>query len=178
METIVRALCRQLAWLPLSRLSPSAKLKKAEETRPGAHDKKLRLADWQDLLGSLILEHKQPIVFVIDALNEAKDPRRLLIILAKLLISHSNLWLFCSSQPQTRVPDGLNDEDPGIGQIRMVDTSNDANEADMSAYISNYIEGCRHVSIHKESVFRKQTLRSKTKLMCINSSERLWRGAL
>lgn len=143
-ETVLRSLCRKLAWQPINTIAKCASDFYAEFSPESAES-----PDWEDFLKRLLDDCATPVILVIDAIDECSEPESLLKYLADAVQFRSNLYLLCSSRLQVLVGTHFR------GALAEIDTISGKQAPDMDFFIKTTIEQRRQSLETKENVFCK-----------------------
>ena len=141
-EIVLRSLCRKLAWQPTGTIAKCASDDYDKFSKPGAES-----PDWEDLLHRLIDGSANPVILVIDALDECSKEEELLKCLAESVRSRSNLYILCSSRPHVQVATYF---DAAPAEI---DTMSGKKEPDMGVFIKTTVEERMKSPVTRESIF-------------------------
>lgn len=104
-ETVLRSLCRRLAWLPTGILAePALRFWNEWQNRKTASDNnKPGPKDWEQLFADLLDDTPGSIIIAIDALDECSKPAGLLGTLRRTLTPRHRVRLLCSSREEINV---------------------------------------------------------------------------
>ncbi len=144
-ETIIRALCRRLAWNGDGTVAKPAK--DLFNTRRDQDASFTVISTWEPLLKDLMTSSKTTIIFAIDALDECEEYNQLLRFLGTLPRTPNGPYFLLSSRPHVRVGDYFNDS-------IQVDAANQKAEQDMKKFITDQIDSKNNVTWAK-SIFCK-----------------------
>lgn len=146
-ETIIRALCRRLAWNG-SVVSQAMRLYQSSKSNPEAQVTVKKT--WGPLFKELIASSSTTIVLVVDALDECKsfdDYMTLLEFLTKLPRGPNGPYLLVSSRPHVPVRRHFD------GSIRTFDVVQPETRNDMRSFIDNQITSKSKQVRWEKSVF-------------------------
>ena len=143
--TVIRSLCRKLAWHSTNTVARSAR-DFYEKFSPESHEPP-QLRDWEGLLKDLLDDFKTPTILVIDALDECSRPDEVLKHLSSSVQSRSNLYLVCSSRPHVPVTTYFN------STLAEIDVTSGKKEPDMNVFIATTIKERRNSPETQDSIF-------------------------
>ena len=144
-ESVVRSLCRRLAWQPTATIAKCANEFHAKFS--SEVDRPPLLEDWEALLSDLVRDSAAAVILVIDGLDECLEPERLLKNLAEAVQCRSNLYIIFSSRHHVRVSTYFR------GALSEIDTMTGRHEPDMDTFIETRIEKRRQSPETEQSIF-------------------------
>ncbi|KAI0912724.1 hypothetical protein F4823DRAFT_559659 [Ustulina deusta] len=151
-ETIIRALCRRLAWNGDGTVAKPAK--DLFNTRRNQDASFTVISTWEPLLKDLMTSSKTTIIFAIDALDECEEYNQLLRFLGTLPRTPNGPYFLLSSRPHVRVGDYFNDS-------IQVDAANQKAEQDMKKFITDQIDSKNNVTWAKSIFFEDGLFRRR-----------------
>ncbi|KAI0423865.1 hypothetical protein F5Y09DRAFT_173588 [Xylaria sp. FL1042] len=145
-ETIIRALCRRLAWRSDGSIAKHAK--DLFNTRRDEDESFTITSTWEPLLKELIASSKSTVILVIDALDECESMEqynRLLRFLGDLSRERNGPYCFISSRLHVRVGDYFD-------ALVQFDSAHEEAEHDMKKFITDQIDS-KNNSTWAKSIF-------------------------
>ncbi|KAI0965843.1 hypothetical protein F4678DRAFT_312854 [Xylaria arbuscula] len=169
-ETIVRALCRRLAWNAGASIAKPARDFYGITTRDPDASSSVT-STWEPLLKDLIAFSKSTIIFVIDALDECEDMKeynRFLRFLGGLPSTPKGPYCLISSRPHVRVRDYFN------ASIQ-VDATNQEAKDDMKKFITDQIDSKNNRTWATSIFFKSEEYRKRLEKALLKNAGGMFR---